>query len=206
VTPPPHFRPLRAVKKPALFYPPPPHLTIRSPQLRGPAGPPQYTITCYPADTGIKNPGIPCGTGIPQDLIFSIIQQPNTGTGGDYNLMTFTIVLELAGAPDNPRWGTCLLKDYQGPGPVMLSNLRFIVQAQVVDDEKHGRCLALRVIPRSTKGMAAPEMCEEMSFVLPVCRVLPHDVTVQIAVWITPEYDGYVPVTTPSFNVITFPQ
>ncbi|KAF8469769.1 hypothetical protein BDZ91DRAFT_808962 [Kalaharituber pfeilii] len=171
-----------------------------------PAGAPQYDYSCYPVDNDQKNPGIPVGTGIPKDLVFSIIQKSGTG-GGTYQLKSLTLVLELAtGDCSDPRWRTCLLSEYNGPGPTMLSNLRLNVLAQVEDDPVHGRCLALRLLPRSTKRYVTPHMSTEMSFVLPVCRILNHDIRERIPVWITAEYDGFEPVPDENYHVISFQQ
>ncbi|KAA8895948.1 hypothetical protein FN846DRAFT_817657 [Sphaerosporella brunnea] len=204
VVPPPHYRPPRAPMTAPLFGTP-----SKNPNQIGPAGAPQYTFHCFPADNDPKNPGIPTGTGIPKDLVFTIVQVPGSVTpaSSNYYLKSLTIVLELAFGPTTgSRWAHCLLSDYTGPGPFVTSNLRFNALQQIQNDPVHKLCLALRVIPRSTTGYATPDMCKEMSFILPVCRILKHDIRVKIPVWITPDYVNFAPITTVDYSVIRFPQ
>jgi predicted outer membrane repeat protein len=202
--PPPHSRPNRSPRIGPLFGNPP---EGDNPAFQGPAGAPQYKIECLPIDNDPSNPGIPCGTGIPKDLVFKIVQDPKsvTPSSSDYFLQSFTIVLELAGG-DPPRWDSCLLSGYTGPGPFMASNVRFNVLVQVENDPLHGRCLALRVVPRSTTGSAKPSMCKEMTFILPVCVILKHNIANRIPVWITPSYVNFPPVTAVDYYIISFPQ
>lgn len=202
--PPPHSRPNRSPRTGPLFGSPP---KGDNPAFQGPAGAPQYTISCVPIDNDPSSPGIPCGTGIPKDLVFKIVQIPDsvTPSSSKYLLQSFTIVLELAGG-DPPRWDTCLLSGYTGPGPSMASNVRFNVLVQVENDPLHGRCLALRVLPRSTTGSAKPSMCQEMTFILPVCDILKHDPAKRIPVWITPSYVNFDPVTGVDYYILSFQQ
>jgi hypothetical protein len=209
--PPPYSRPGRGAGRGPLFGRP-----AKPGDALGPAGAPQYTVSIFPSNNNPANPGIPVGTGIPLDLVVSIVQKNPTATAGyadpaaggappTYPLQAFMIVFQLA-AGDKTRKDTCLLDNYQGPGPFMLSNLRFNALAQNQYNPDFGECLALRVLPRSTTGAAVPAMCTEMSFMLPVCRVLPHDITQRIPVWITPTYEGFEPTTLEDWTILKFPQ
>ncbi|KAL1615422.1 hypothetical protein SLS56_011825 [Neofusicoccum ribis] len=147
----------------------------------GHGGPPEYNIRCRPLDNDPQHPGIPSGDRTPKDLVFSILQR-DMAPGSAYRLETVTLELRLAsGPPNDASYQECLLSEYAGPGPSMLSNVRFNVLAQLTAHENASGTaepwLALRVIPRSTKGFALPDMCREMSFVLPVCRILPYRVS-----------------------------
>ncbi|KAF8457873.1 hypothetical protein BDZ91DRAFT_837736 [Kalaharituber pfeilii] len=176
-------------------------------------GSPQYKISCYPVDNDPLKPGIPTvgsATKVPRDLVFSVVQDPDSvgpGSEDNYNLHSMSILLELAFGPkdsDDSRWKTCLLSEYTGPGPFMLSNLRFNVLAQIFDDTVHKRCLELRIIPRTTRreNSVPPNQCKEMSFILPVCNILEHDPKRRIPVWITPQYLNFDAITTEKYHVL----
>lgn len=197
--PSPYSRPLRQpVKTPKPDVPPlPPSLAA------GPGGPPQYTINCIPTDNDPSNPGVPCGTQIPKDLVFTIVQQPpyQPATSG-WHLQELMLTLQLsAGIPS--RVPLCLLDTYTGPGPFMTSNMRYNVVAQPTDQD--GPAMALRVIPRSPKGWTVAPMSREMTFILPVCLVNDHDIRQRIPVWVTSKYVNYS-ATVIVFDVIKFPQ
>jgi hypothetical protein len=198
--PPPHSRPSRAPGIGPIFGQPP-----EDGKSQGPAGAPQYFISCVPIDNDPSQPGIPSGTGIPKDLVFKVVQDPSSvTTRSNYFLESFTVVFQLAGL-DPSRLNSCLLDNYTGPGPFMLSNVRFNVLAQPDNDPTHGTCLALRVLPRSTKGSAPPDMCKEMSFIMPVCRVLKHNPG-RIPVWVTFKYVSFEAVTSLNYDVLIIAQ
>ena len=171
--PPPHFQRTPTV---ALTPPPSPPPEGGPPSEGGPPIPPTYIFTVLPVD---NNPspgksGIPGGTGIPQDLVFSILQQ--TADSPEWGLQKMQLWLQLA-VPDSQQ-KYCLLKgsSYQGPGPFMISNVRFfvLVQVQPPTGSDSNTYLVLSVIPRSTTGSALTAMCKDMSFILPVCDIAPY--------------------------------
>ncbi|KAB5582943.1 hypothetical protein GE09DRAFT_947165 [Coniochaeta sp. 2T2.1] len=170
-----------------------------SPKRTGPS----YTINCIPTDNDPSNPGVPCGTQIPKDLVFTIVQQPPyQPAGSGWHLKELMLTLQLsAGIPS--RVPLCLLDTYTGPGPFMTSNLRYNVVAQPTDQD--GPAMALRVIPRSPNGWTVAPMSREMTFILPVCLVNDHDIRQRIPVWVTSTYVKYS-ATVIMFDVIKFPQ
>lgn len=185
-TPPPHYRPVPPIEtRPE----PPPG---EAPPGTGPRAPPTYDYKVLPADNDPDNPGIPYGTGVAKDLVFSVVQQPYSGSSA-FHLTELQIRLQLAtGGPSDP---SCLLDGYRGPGPFMASNVRFVVLAQIVPptETDPARYLALRLLPRSSRGWALPDMCSEMTFVLPVCMVR-AGLRTPIPITTIEMYDGYKPV------------
>ncbi|RYP11822.1 hypothetical protein DL767_011437 [Monosporascus sp. MG133] len=107
-----------------------------------PASAPKYNCMVYfQADE--KNQVQTTGDNRPQDLIFSMRVENNQYS--DYELAELDIRITLG--PMNPR-DHRLLANYDGPGPQMLSNLRFNVFPAM--DKGGIDYLVLRILPRST--------------------------------------------------------
>lgn len=142
----------------------PPHFQIAKhdpnhqlPKLRNAVtimGGPQFQYKLYAIDH--PNEPIPIKIKERQDLVFSIVMQ---GIAGDFEMeyMTFYVPLD--------SYNNSLIRPYDGPGPVMLSNLRFNVIAQFgkKDDRNY---LILTLKPRNTTGRVAVRKIQEMSFML----------------------------------------
>ena len=176
-------------------------------------GPPQYTFKCFPLDNNLsaRNPGIPIDGKYPLDLVFAITQDPYRG--GDYNLQSMTIMFELAYNNAEVASGLYLLRNYTGPGPTMLSNLRFYALSRIYTPDHqahpHRNCMEIIVRPRTTArdGTTPPDQSIDMSFILPVCDVLkrsdPHK---KIRVYTTAAYLNETPITHERDDVIKFKQ
>ncbi|EAQ91830.1 hypothetical protein CHGG_00065 [Chaetomium globosum CBS 148.51] len=137
---------------------------IYTPQPEDPAGPPIYDCAVYSTGSSYVKTCSPANA-LPQDLVFSI-QVSNTRT--DYRLTELQIIIPLGEADDADSH--TLFPAYDGPGPRMLSNLRFVVlPAQGTFDGQ--RCLVLRILPRSANGWTAIRLVKELSFLLCLAQV-----------------------------------
>ncbi|KAF2467763.1 uncharacterized protein BDR25DRAFT_327037 [Lindgomyces ingoldianus] len=135
----------------------------------GPANKPIFKYSLYPISTLEESAlGIPTNSPIKQDLVFSIVH--TNPKPGRFHLSEIKLVVPKG----PPRTGSDvkrlnLLSTYAGPGPTMLSNLRFNVIA-----EHSPQSLTLRVVPRSTTGYVHIDFVKEASFVLGLVDVNPY--------------------------------
>lgn len=141
--------------------------TIYIPQGSDPAGPPVYDCSVYTTGFSSVQTSSSPDTAVPQDIVFSV-QVSNT-EHSDYRLIEFQIIVPL-GPADDPN-SHRLFRAYDGPGPRMLSNLRFAV-LPALGDMDGVPCLILRLLPRSAKGWTFLRAVREMSFLL--CLALPN--------------------------------
>lgn len=126
-----------------------------------PAGAPRYTCNIY--TPGFSN--VQTGDHLPEDLVFSVLVSNNKHS--DYKLIEFDIRIRLGGVdPDRHM----LMERYDGPGPSMLSNLRFNVLASfpTIGSVSY---LQLRLLPRSSKGWVRIDSVNEMGFLLCLTKV-----------------------------------
>lgn len=126
-----------------------------------PASAPQFTCSIYtPTFSSVQT-----GDQLPQDLIFSVLVSNNSNS--DYELIEFDIRICL-GPVDPDR--NMLMAGYDGPGPSMLSNLRFNVLESfpTIDGNSY---LQLRLLPRSAKGWINITQVNEMGFLLCLAKV-----------------------------------
>ncbi|KAH6844548.1 hypothetical protein B0I37DRAFT_377755 [Chaetomium sp. MPI-CAGE-AT-0009] len=135
-----------------------------TPQPEDPAGPPVYDCAVYSTGSNAVETSS-AETSLPQDLVFSI-QVSNTRS--DYRLIEFQVIIPL-GEADDPK-SYRLFPSYDGPGPRMLSNLRFVV-LPALKNVDNVRCLVLRVLPRSANGWTAIGLVKELSFLLCLAQV-----------------------------------
>lgn len=102
---------------------------------------------------------------LPEDLVFSV-RVGNT-ENSNYLLKELDILVPLAPATGSKHR---LMEEYDGPGPRMLSNLRFnILTSRKVKDRV--QYLVLRLIPRSSSGWIPVKMLKELSFMLCLAKV-----------------------------------
>ncbi|KAI1819783.1 hypothetical protein F4861DRAFT_111065 [Xylaria intraflava] len=128
------------------------------------ANAPKYNCTVY-SQGNEDNEIQTSGDNLAQDLIFSIHVENNEYS--DYRLSELDIRIEL-GPMDPGRH--CLMANYDGPGPRMLSNLRFNVLATI--DQKDGiDYLLLRILPRSINGWVLITKVQDLSFLLCLAKV-----------------------------------
>lgn len=113
---------------------------------------------------------IKTGEGYPLDLIFAITREDDASLSKDYWIKE--IVITVPRGPGNRPDRANLLDDYTGPGPTMLSNLRFHVLAESTEDH-----LILRLKPRSRQAAGEKaagvhiDRVRECSFLLPLVNV-----------------------------------
>ncbi|KAH6611485.1 hypothetical protein Trco_001505 [Trichoderma cornu-damae] len=164
----------------------PAHVHARAKAVRPPS--PVSTIKRRQLTTGIKSEGATrasfgCSLGTigglqgqiqagehPQDLVFGVRRIDDATVPKNYWIKKISISVPRGPHMKNGSVQT-LMDEYNGPGPVMLSNLRFNVLAENTDDR-----LILNIIPRSTtaeeKGVHADRV-KECGFLLPLVDV--HD-------------------------------
>ncbi|PNP48680.1 hypothetical protein TGAMA5MH_00371 [Trichoderma gamsii] len=115
---------------------------------------------------GVPSGPLQTGQG-PLDLIFTIKRSDSDFLPKDYKLKRITLKIPRGKKLDN---GTVnLLDSYQGPGPTMLSNLRFNVFAEATKDT-----MFLRLQPRSKKALDKGVLIDrvrECGFILPLVNV-----------------------------------
>jgi hypothetical protein len=158
-----HFgrHPLTGINPPGRL---PTNRLIYTPAGDDPAGPPVYDCAVYSTGSNAVETSSPANA-LPQDLVFSV-QVSNTRS--DYRLIEFQVIVPLGDA-DDPESHT-LFPSYDGPGPRMLSNLRFVVLPSLGTFDG-ARCLVLRVLPRSANGWTAISVVKELSFLLCLAQV-----------------------------------
>ena len=129
-----------------------------------PANPPKYNCMVY-SQANQDNQVDTSGDNLRQDLIFSIHVENNEHS--DYDLLELDIRIALGPVSPNDH---LLLANYDGPGPRMLSNLRFNVLPQM--DRRAGvDYLVLRLLPRSVTKVIGISTVQDMSFLLCLAQV-----------------------------------
>ncbi|KAJ4314162.1 hypothetical protein N0V84_009046 [Fusarium piperis] len=112
---------------------------------------------------------LPVGRG-PLDLIFTVKRSDEQLLFKDYWIKRITIRLPRGSKKDETA---NLLENYHGPGPTMLSNLRFNVLA-----ENTPTSLLIQLQPRSRKARGEGVLIsrvEECGFILPLVEALDHE-------------------------------
>ncbi|KAF7545326.1 hypothetical protein G7Z17_g9252 [Cylindrodendrum hubeiense] len=162
--PPPHFR-----RTPTLTQTPSAAAMVTQVESMANDGAATGPMFAY-AVHAIGAPYSPLRTGRgPLDLVFTIRRSDDDFLDKDYWLKSIKFEVPRGSKGDKRR---PLLENYRGPGPTMLSNLRFNVLAKTAP----GR-LILTVQPRSRKGHAKGvriNRIRECGFVLPLVEV--HDI------------------------------
>ncbi|KAL8372581.1 hypothetical protein RB595_002090 [Gaeumannomyces hyphopodioides] len=103
-----------------------------------------------------------------QDLVFSIRVASNKAS--QWRLRELSLRIELGAPASTKQDRVYLMERYDGPGPAMLSNLRFNVLASN-PTIKGTRYLQLRLLPRSSKGWIDMSTVTDMSFLLSLAKV-----------------------------------
>lgn len=148
---PPHYPPYRL----------PPKVRRPPPIGGGPASPPVFAYSVYAL--GAKSLNVPTLTGLPLDLVFSIILQSNPAD--DFDLLSVTLTVPIGPMGGFPR---TLLNTYSGPGATMLSNLRFNVSIGF-----SGGVMTLGLFPRTAGKSVHINCATELSFILSMVNVNP---------------------------------
>ena len=136
---------------------------------------PVFSYHVFPADA-TQDDIIPSGTGELVDLVFSIRQEKMAPKRTAYELESITIKIPM-GKPTAPSVPATMFEMYNGPGPNMLSNLRFHIIAESGDG-----IFQIRLVPRSRTGSVPIERVRECSFILGLVKVHDIDRTVKIEV------------------------
>ncbi|KAK4152312.1 hypothetical protein C8A00DRAFT_44616 [Chaetomidium leptoderma] len=179
----PRYDPSQLGRSPLSVINPPGHLatavgasasasaSIYIPQGDDPAGPPVYDCAVYtPGFSSVQTAS--ADAALPQDLVFSI--RLGNNKHNDYRLIEFQVIIPLGDAGNDADPSSYrLFPSYDGPGPRMLSNLRFVVLPALKDDADGVPCLVLRLLPRSANGWTAVTLVDELSFLL--CLALPNN-------------------------------
>ncbi|OIW33119.1 hypothetical protein CONLIGDRAFT_163122 [Coniochaeta ligniaria NRRL 30616] len=175
--------------RPRSSLPPPPHYRpipsgqgSKSPRRPGgepgdddPSDHPKFKYAIYPI-TDIGGP-IPTQSPIAQDLVVSVVLPPNQRNLGRFELQELLIVLPWGKPGGGPDDRINLFTNYRGGGPVMLSNLRFNVEASFQTDTMEDDGLPvmwLRILPRKVNGLISTKYIDEMSIILPEVDVNPY--------------------------------
>ncbi|KAJ6126032.1 hypothetical protein N7471_010525 [Penicillium samsonianum] len=154
----PHVRAIPSMPTPTLS-------TILSLVTSRPSSSPVYNCKIYtPQFTSVY-----IGDHLPQDLVFSVIVENNKHSS--YRLEEFDIEIGLGGL-DSPT--NKLMKGYDGPGPSMISNLRFNVLPSF-STANNMSSLRLRLLPRSSKENVLISSVDEISFILCSAKVNEFD-------------------------------
>jgi len=135
--------------------------------------PPVFTYAVYPIDR-FRAKNIPTNMKHPQDLVFVV----GLGTSNGHNLSIERITIQIPMAKkDNHANLKTLMAGYRGPGPVMLSNLRFNVLLSQID-----LFLLITLLPRSRTNKVHLSYLKDCSFVLPLVEVTDYmeDITVEM--------------------------
>ncbi|KAL8286079.1 hypothetical protein RB597_002940 [Gaeumannomyces tritici] len=103
-----------------------------------------------------------------QDLVFSI--RVASDRASQWRLRELSLRIELGAPATTKQDRVYLMERYDGPGPAMLSNLRFNVLASN-PTIKGTRYLQLRLLPRSSKGWIDMSTVTDMSFLLSLAKV-----------------------------------
>lgn len=174
-----------------------------------PAGPPRFDCTLYSLSPGRTtwDSAIPDPQQLAQDLVFSVQVSNNNS---EYNLVEFDISVPLG--PVGAATSNFLLDDYDGPGASMLSNLRFNVLWSMIKSDT-GKCLLLRLMPRSSSGWVNIRSVDELGFLLSLAKLNPYPgdmtpVTLSTAAYYSPDHiqvpiqgDFVVPIVKSTANV-----
>lgn len=128
-----------------------------------PAGSPKYQCKIYSFGAEVI---LVDEDDLPQDLIFSVLV-PNHYSS-IYKITKFCISIDLG--EESPECHM-LMANYEGPGPRMLSNLRFNVFPRFVKYPDRANTLELTLLPRSARGYVAIPLVREMSFILGLAQV-----------------------------------
>lgn len=187
----------------------PPHFQFTPTLLQTPSFAANTTQTPPKADTGaatgaefayavhaIGAPSGPLQTGQgPLDLVFTIKRSDSSFLYKDYWLKRITLRIPRGKKRDD---GTAnLLDNYQGPGPTMLSNLRFNVFAETTEDT-----MFLQLQPRSKKALEEGVLINrirECGFILPLVNV--HNFDRRVTVGYTEEWAKPASTISRSFTI-----
>ncbi|KAF3317556.1 hypothetical protein TWF173_010324 [Orbilia oligospora] len=127
---------------------------------------------------------VPMNTGLYHDLVFRVTLATKN-LHADYRIKEFRVIIQQGEVSDSAK-GTYLTKDYKGPGPVMLNNLRFNVLAEYTTQGD----MVLRVVPRSMDPTGVPfGNVANATFILGLVNVNSYDtdktcvVSFRINVW-----------------------
>ncbi|KAF8535600.1 hypothetical protein BDD12DRAFT_918619 [Trichophaea hybrida] len=133
-----------------------------------PAGDPQFSCRAY--SQGSSSNQVLIGDALPQDIIFSI--RVLGAQDSTYLLKDFAIKIPLGPVPKetDPVKVNYLMESYDGPGPTMLSNLRFNSLMQI-DRRGDINYLVVRLVPRSTTNSIKISTVEDMSFRLSLALI-----------------------------------
>ncbi|KAL6823366.1 hypothetical protein V8C40DRAFT_280067 [Trichoderma camerunense] len=115
-----------------------------------------------------------------QDIIFAVSVEQNQSN--QYMLAELDIQIKLGPAKQDENY---LMPTYAGTGAIMLTNLRFNVLPQILDDGGQ-RVLRLRVLPRAAKGWIDIGTVKELGFMLGLAQVnesLGDPTQVELDVW-----------------------
>ncbi|KKP05410.1 hypothetical protein THAR02_02515 [Trichoderma harzianum] len=115
-----------------------------------------------------------------QDIIFAVSVEQNQSN--QYMLAELDIQIKLGPAKTDDNY---LMPTYAGTGAIMLTNLRFNVLPQILDDGGQ-RVLRLRVLPRAAKGWIDIGTVKELGFMLGLAQVnesLGDPTQVELDVW-----------------------
>jgi hypothetical protein len=141
-----------------------------------PANKPTYRLRIFPAgravDPDANESSVPMGPR--QDLIFSL-SLSNPDLEGDFPIDEIRVLVPL-GLPAGLGKPTYMFRHYNGPGPSMLSNLRFNVLASV---DENATNIMFRLVPRTSEPDGLPfQLAKEISFILSLVdvNVYPADV------------------------------
>jgi hypothetical protein len=150
--------------KPNLFPEDPRRLSMATGTVRlddSPASEPEYTCNVFTSNLNY----VQIDQHLPQDLVFPIVVSNNSSS--DYKLIEFDIMIRLGPVDPNRNM---LMKGYDGPGPTMLSNLRFNV-LQSLPTINGASYLQLRLLPRSANGWIDITKVNEMGFLVCLAKV-----------------------------------
>lgn len=127
-----------------------------------------YEYMIGPIDADIKKCGELSYTGKPEDLVFSILRKPreNDSMYPPWFLLEILITVKFGKPISLPNVASNLMPGYDGPGPSMLSNMRYNVLAERNDSE-----LQLRIVSRSARGGSIQDQVRDCSFLLPLVEV-----------------------------------
>ncbi|KAH6894192.1 hypothetical protein B0T10DRAFT_589606 [Thelonectria olida] len=147
----------------------------------GDADMPKFAYKIYPLGH-FKKP-LPTKSKLKQDLVFGI----TLVSGSKDSLQLKSIQFQVPMGPMyNPSDTVNLLESYEGPGPVMLSNLWFNILAK--KDEK---TLILTLLPRAVSEVVSIDRVRDCSFLLPLVELNHYDKEFKLDVRVIEEYVEY---------------
>ncbi|KAI1773214.1 hypothetical protein F4818DRAFT_120638 [Hypoxylon cercidicola] len=114
------------------------------------------------------------GVYLPQDLVFSVILHQSPVS--QWQLVEVDIEVDLGdlgNSNDTPSAPHFLMRNYEGPGAHMLTNLRFnvLLTTPTIDSNNPSNVLRIRLIPRSSQGWVYATTVSELSFLLGLADV-----------------------------------